>query len=218
MKPSDIKLDRNRKNRIGLNEAIFCANKSVPQLIRILEEAESNNTDYLFTRLDTEKFDALPIELKDQIDYDPHSATGYFGEKEKAASKTQIAIVSAGTSDSVVCMEAVRTLNFYGQECACFFDVGVAGIWRLMERVEEIKTYPVVIVVAGMDAALPSVVGGLVPGLVIGVPTSNGYGATHNGTTALNSMLVSCAPGILVCNIDNGYGAACAAIRALWGR
>ena len=94
-------------------------------------------------------------------------------------------------------------------------DVGVAGLWRLIERIDEIKAMPVVIVVAGMDGALPSVVGGLVSSVVIAVPTSIGYGASRDGATALNAALASCAPGLLVCNIDNGYGAACAAMRVL---
>ena len=93
--------------------------------------------------------------------------------------------------------------------------MGVAGLWRLLDRAEELKTYPVLIVAAGMDAALPSVVGGLVPGAIIAVPTSAGYGVAAGGTTALHSMLASCAPGITVVNIDNGYGAACAAMRIL---
>ena len=95
------------------------------------------------------------------------------------------------------------------------FDVGVAGIWRLFERVEEIGVHPVVIAVAGMDAALPSVLGGLVPGVLIAVPTSTGYGVAREGEAALASCLTSCAPGVTVCNIDNGYGAAIAAVRAL---
>ena len=93
--------------------------------------------------------------------------------------------------------------------------MGVAGLWRLLDRIDEIRAYPVVIVVAGMDAALPSVVGGLVPGVVIAVPTSTGYGVASGGSTAMAAMLASCAPGVVVVNIDNGYGAACAALRAL---
>ena len=95
------------------------------------------------------------------------------------------------------------------------YDVGVAGIWRLMERVPEIVRHPVVIAVAGMDAALISVLGGLVPGIVVGVPTSTGYGVANRGESALHAALASCAPGVPVMNIDNGYGAACAALRAL---
>ena len=93
--------------------------------------------------------------------------------------------------------------------------MGVAGLWRLSSRLDEIKTHPIVIAVAGMDAALISVLGGLIPSILIGVPTSTGYGAARGGETALGASLSSCAPGVTICNIDNGYGAACAALRAL---
>jgi NCAIR mutase (PurE)-related protein len=126
-----------------------------------------------------------------------------------------VAVVAAGTSDVAVVREASRTLNWYGEPVLEVTDVGVAGIWRLMERIEEIRHLPVLIVVAGMDAALPTVVGGLTPGVVIGVPTSVGYGVASGGQSALNSMLSSCAAGLVVTNIDNGFGAACAALRVL---
>ena len=126
-----------------------------------------------------------------------------------------VAIVAAGTADSPVAREAARTLRHEGVEATLVSDVGVAGLWRLMERIAEIARHPVVIAVAGMDAALASVLGGLVPGAVIAVPTSTGYGAAEAGRTALNAMLASCAPGVTVCNIDNGYGAAAAALRIL---
>ncbi len=134
----------------------------------------------------------------------------------------RVAVVGAGTSDMRVCREVVRTLRYHGVAASEVYDVGVAGLWRLLERVPEIVRHPVVIAVAGMDAALVSVLGGLAPGLVIGVPTSAGYGVANHGTTALHAALASCAPGVAVVNIDNGYGAACAALRALriesWGR
>jgi NCAIR mutase (PurE)-related protein len=126
-----------------------------------------------------------------------------------------VAIVAAGTSDSGVAREAARTLRHAGVEATLITDVGVAGLWRLMERIEEICRHPVVIAVAGMDAALASVLGGLVPGVLVAVPTSVGYGASEAGRTALNAMLASCASGIVVCNIDNGYGAAAAALRVM---
>jgi NCAIR mutase (PurE)-related protein len=106
-----------------------------------------------------------------------------------------------------VSREAARTLRYYGVPNLEITDVGVAGLWRLLDRVEEIRRMPVVIAVAGMDAALPTVLGGLVPGLVIGVPTSVGYGVAANGQSALHAMLASCTPGLAVMNIDNGYGA-----------
>jgi pyridinium-3,5-biscarboxylic acid mononucleotide synthase len=123
--------------------------------------------------------------------------------------------VTAGTSDIPVAQEAARTLRFHGHEAANIPDVGVAGLWRLLARLEELRAMPVVIVAAGMDAALPSVVAGLVAGAVIAVPTSVGYGVAAGGRAALHAVLASCAPGLTVVNIDNGYGAACAALRIL---
>ena len=109
----------------------------------------------------------------------------------------------------------MRTLEFYGHPAVEICDVGVAGLWRLQRRIDELAALPVIIAVAGMDAALPTVLAGLVPGLVIAVPTSVGYGFAEGGTAALHSLLASCAPGLVTVNIDNGYGAACAAMRAV---
>ncbi len=114
-----------------------------------------------------------------------------------------------------VAREVARTLSYYGEAPLEINDVGVAGLWRLLERIEEIRGMRVIVAVAGMDAALPTVIGGLVSAPVIGVPTSVGYGVAEGGQTALKSMLASCAPGLTVTNIDNGYGAACAALRIL---
>ena len=169
----------------------------------------------LLTRLDPTAFSELPEDLKNRLDYDPVSGTAILGSAPEPTLPARIAVVSAGTADIGVAREAIRTLSVYGEDCAEIFDVGVAGLWRLLERLDEIKRFPVVIVVAGMDGALTSVIGGLVPGAVIAVPTSTGYGASGKGETALHSALASCAPGVLVCNIDNGYGAACAALRIL---
>jgi NCAIR mutase (PurE)-related protein len=126
-----------------------------------------------------------------------------------------VAVVCAGTSDVAVAREAARTLRYYGEGAVEISDVGVAGLWRLLERIEEIRKHRIVIAVAGMDAALPTVIGGLVSGVVIGVPTSVGYGVSNGGQTALNAMLASCSSGLVVANIDNGFGAACAALRIL---
>ena len=126
--------------------------------------------------------------------------------------------MTAGTSDLPVAREAARSLHFEGVAAETVADVGVAGLWRLLGRAEELKHFRIVIVAAGMDAALPSGVAGLLPGLVIAVPTSVGYGVAEGGHAALNAVLASCAPGIVTVNIDNGYGAACAAIRTLGHR
>ena len=143
------------------------------------------------------------------------SHTGFFGPLCPADGPARVAIVAAGTSDTPVAREAERVLRYQGRASSMILDVGVAGLHRLTRRLEEIRRHPVVIVCAGMDAALASVLGGLVSGAVIAVPTSVGYGAAEGGRTALNAMLASCAPGIAVVNIDNGYGAACAALRLL---
>lgn len=213
---NDIKLDLSRRERLGLDEAIFCAGKTVNQLERILQCAPQHGGRFLLTRLVEQQFDALKETLKEQTDYDPLSHTAVFGgPAPAAASGPSVAVLCAGTSDLRVAKEAVRTLAYYGEKTLELADVGVAGLWRLLERVDDIRGMAVVIVVAGMDAALVSVVGGLVPGLVIAVPTSVGYGFAAGGETALRASLVSCAPGVVVTNIDNGYGAACAAVRVL---
>jgi len=128
---------------------------------------------------------------------------------------TSVAVVSGGSSDVPVASEVVETLGFYGISSLTINDVGVAGLWRLTERLDEIRAHKIVICIAGMDAALPTVLGGLISSAIIAVPTSVGYGMAKDGETALRSLLVSCSPGICVVNIDNGYGAACAAVRML---
>ncbi len=215
MTEEQIKLDLERRRRLGFDEAVFCEGKSSAQLVEILDQLNTIDQRMLLTRLNEEAFCALPGVYRDVINYDPVSRTGFFGAAPTISDKAAIALVTAGSSDVPVAMEACRTLAFNGIGTLRIHDVGVAGIWRLIERIDEIKLMPVVIVVAGMDGALPSVMGGLVPGLVIAVPTSIGYGASRQGETALNAALASCAPGLVVCNIDNGYGAACAAMRTL---
>ena len=167
------------------------------------------------TRLSETKFDALGAGHRDTMDYDPVSETGFFRFVQISGRSGRVAVVTAGTSDARIARESSRTLAFNGEKATLFFDVGVAGLWRLNSRLDEIKTHPIVIAVAGMDAALVSVLGGLIPNILIGVPTSTGYGAARDGETALGASLSSCAPGVTICNIDNGYGAACAALRVL---
>jgi len=213
----DINLDFERGARIGLDEAIFCASKSVPQIAAILSQAKEKGRPLLLTRLDPARFDGLSAEDRLALDYDPESRTALLGRHAPAVRDARVAIVCAGTSDVPMAREAERTLVYYGEPCSRFTDVGVAGLWRLLDRADSIRRHAVVIVAAGMDAALPSVVGGLVPGLVIALPTSVGYGVAQGGHTALNSALASCSAGIVVVNIDNGFGAACAALRAIRG-
>jgi NCAIR mutase (PurE)-related protein len=169
----------------------------------------------LLTRFSPTQFDALPAALREAIDFENLSRTGYFGSPRPETGAPRVAVIAAGTSDAHVTREIRRTLSWSGIPSTAIHDVGVAGLWRLLEKVELIRSHPVVIVVAGMDAALPTVVGGLVGSVIIGVPTANGYGIAEGGRTALHSMLASCAPGVMVMNIENGYGAACAAMRVL---
>lgn len=213
MSSHEIVLDEKRKTRIGVDEAILCEQKTPAQIQKIVRMSSEDKCSRLLTRLSEQKFSDLSQETQDLLDYSSVANVAIVGSCEVAAPVAQIAIVSAGSSDAKVVAEAEQTLRYYGQPSLVISDVGVAGIWRLMERVDEISTFPVVIAVAGMDAALPTVLSGLVGSCVIGVPTSTGYGAARNGETALSAMLVSCAPGLTVTNIDNGYGAANAALR-----
>lgn len=217
MPDRDINLDFQRHDRIGLDEAVFCGHKTLAQLTAILTQAETRDARLLLTRLDPDAFAALPDAQRHRMDYEPVSRTAFFGTAPPPTSAPQVAIVTAGTSDIAVSREAARTLNYHGVACQEFNDIGVAGLWRLLERVDELRRFPLLIVAAGMDAALPSVLAGLMPGLVIALPTSVGYGVAQGGETALRAALASCAPGVVVVNIDNGYGAACAALRVLHG-
>ena len=209
----DVVFDFGREARIGIAEAVLCSEKSVEQIETILDAASDRQAGLLLTRLAAGKADAL--RHRATLDYCPTSLTAFHGPVRPVTDRTSIAIVAAGTSDAQVAREAARTLRHAGIEANLIVDVGVAGLWRLTDRLEDIRRYPVVIAVAGMDAALASVLGGLVEASVICVPTSVGYGAAEGGRTALNARLASCASGLTVCNIDNGYGAACAALRIL---
>ncbi len=209
---SEFVLDPARATRLGLGEAVFCAGKSPAQIAAILEAA---TTSMLLTRLDPARHDALPASARAALDYDPVSGTAWSGPPPALRGPAEIAVVTAGTSDVAVAREAQRTLRFSGHDATLVADVGVAGLWRLMRRLDELRAMRVLIVAAGMDAALPSVIGGLFGGVIVAVPTSVGYGVAAGGHTALNAILASCAPGIVTVNIDNGYGAACAAMRVL---
>ena len=210
-----INLDHEREARLGFDEAIYAAGKSVAQLEALIAQAIEARVPRLFTRLDAFKCDALAASSRAALDFDPVSRTAFLGERARKPMVTQVAIVPGGSSDLPVSREAARTLEYYGHGSLHIADVGVAGIWRLLARVEELRPMRVVIAVAGMEGALPSVVGGLVPGVVIALPTSIGYGVSEGGRVALDSALASCAPGLVTVNIDNGYGAACAALRIL---
>lgn len=210
----EVQLDFDRRRRTGLDESIFALGKSPEQLDVIFERAHERGAPLLVTRLDPAKHEALALRWSDRLDYCPVSQTAFFGAaRAPAGGETTIAIVAAGSSDAAVAREAERTLLFSGIAPRMFMDVGVAGLWRLTRHIDLIDTFPVVIAVAGMDAALPTVLGGLISACIIAVPTSVGYGVAAGGHAALHAILSSCAPGIVTVNIDNGYGAACAALR-----
>lgn len=210
-----VLFDHARPSRIGLPEAVFCQGKHISVLERLLREfGRQSERPILFTRLEEEVFNKLPAEVRDGVDYHPVSRTA-FGSVMPPRDGGKVAVISAGSADAFVTWEAARTLEYLGIEHKVYEDSGVAGLWRLASRIEEVNGHQVVIVVAGLDAALASVLGGLTPKPIFAVPTSVGYGQAQGGLTALNSMLVSCASGIGVFNIDNGYGAACAAARVI---
>jgi NCAIR mutase (PurE)-related protein len=215
MSHDEFVFDHDRHKRIGLSEAVLCDGKSSTQVEHVIDLAVSRSEPLLLTRLSSKAFKALQPKSRKVMDFDAVSGTAIVGRRPQNMDQAQIAIVSAGSSDLPVVREASRTLEFHGQQSDIIVDVGVAGLWRILERQDQLRKYPAVIVVAGMDGALFSVVGGLVAGVVIAVPTATGYGTAHAGTTALHSALASCAPGIVAVNVGNGYGAACAALRVL---
>jgi len=211
----EVRYDFARRQRIGLSEAVLCEGKSTAQIEHIVSLAAGRGEPLLLTRLAADAFGALPDAQRDQLDYDEVSRTAILGTVAAPPSPASVAVVSAGTSDAPVVREAARTLAFHGQAADIIMDIGVAGLWRLLERQEQLNRYRALIVVAGMDGALFSVLGGLVGGVIIAVPTATGYGAAGQGVAALHSALASCAPGVVVVNVGNGYGAACAALRVL---
>ncbi len=181
----EFKVDFERGARIGLDEALFCEGKTVDQISAIVDAVKARSGRLLLTRLDGKKHQALVARHGAELEFDPLSRTAILGQPHRALLAAPVAIVMAGTSDLPVGREAARTLAFAGQSYREYIDVGVAGLWRLLERIEDIRSSPVVIVAAGMDAALVSVVGGLVSGAVIALPTSVGYGVALGGATAL---------------------------------
>ncbi len=208
-------LDPGRLARVGFPEVVFCQHKTAGQIIDNLRGLAAAHGRALGTRLDPQ----LAATVLAALPGAGHDETGravWLGElPAPAAGAPAVAIVCAGTSDLPVAAEAAATLAFLGHPVRRVHDVGVAGLHRLEARLDEIRSAAVVIVVAGMEGALPSVVGGLVRAPVIAVPTSVGYGASFGGVAALLGMLNSCAAGLTVVNIDNGFGAALAAHRIL---
>jgi pyridinium-3,5-biscarboxylic acid mononucleotide synthase len=214
---TDHRLDFAREDRTGVAEAVLASGKTPEQIAAIVSTVQAAGGRMLVTRLDPDKARAVQA-LGAALRYDTASHTAEIGASRAVASAPSVAVVAAGTSDLRVAQEAVRSLAFMGEASVLLADVGVAGLWRLTERLEEIRACPVVIAVAGMEGALFSVLAGLVRAPVIAVPTSVGYGVSEGGRAALTSALASCAPGVVVVNIDNGFGAAAAAVKILNAR
>lgn len=207
-------IDFERKSRLGFPEIIFGTTKSAGVLLEILQSYQQHGTNALITKLQPEKAKKLQQKFPQAL-YDGESGSFLLELDEENLTPGQVAIISAGSSDQFVVNEVYYTLAYLGLKAQRINDVGVSGVHRLMSRVEDLKKYKVLIVVAGFEGALPTVVGGLLPQPIIAVPASVGYGVASGGSVALNTMLSSCANGISVMNIDNGYGAAMAAFRIL---
>ena len=213
---SDIgfaKLDLSREERTGLPETIYCAGKTNEQLLKILQTFQEKGVAVLGTRCSKEQYDfvknsGLPLE------YDELLRVIKLGDN-KAKISGVLAVCAAGTADLPVAEEAAKVAEYTGITVERYYDVGVAGLHRLLSKIEQIQKADVIIAVAGMEGALPSVVAGLVSSPVVAVPTSVGYGASFQGLTALLAMLNSCAEGVSVVNIDNGFGAAMVARKML---
>src|SRR5438876_601322 len=200
-------IDHHRSLRQGFPEVIFGLGKTVDHVARIVEAMHKHNHNILVTRTTAEHY-ARVKEIAADAEYNEAARTIVIQKRKEILGKGTVLVVSAGTSDIPVAEEAVVTLKVMGNQVESLYDVGVAGLHRLLDRRERLTAARVVIVVAGMEGALPSVVGGLVSVPVIAVPTSIGYGASFNGVAALLGMLNSCASNVTVVNIDNGYGAA----------
>ncbi|RDW18647.1 1-(5-phosphoribosyl)-5-amino-4-imidazole-carboxylate carboxylase [Oceanobacillus arenosus] len=207
------KVDHHRQKRQGFPEIIYGEGKTVEQIITILEAIKAKNNDVLITRVSEEKANSV-LEVHPEFTYHQVAKILYWKTEQMHVEESDsfIAVLCAGTSDLRVAEEAAITAEVLGSNVKRFYDVGVAGIHRLLDHAEEIQKASVSVVVAGMEGALPSVVGGLVSHPVIAVPTSIGYGANFHGLSALLTMLNSCASGISVVNIDNGFGGAYSAV------
>jgi NCAIR mutase (PurE)-related protein len=201
------KLDEHRGLRKGFPEVIFCQGKSLDQVVKIVDSHAEKNTGIIATKASPEIFKEIEKKRKDAIYFDEAQIVFVGKRNQEIHSKGTILIVSAGTSDIPVAEEAAITADLLGNNVERLFDVGVAGVHRLLDHKEELFKASVIIVVAGMEGALPSLVGGMVEKPVIAVPTSVGYGASFEGLAALLGMLNTCAPGVVVVNIDNGFGA-----------
>ncbi|MFH1738746.1 MAG: nickel pincer cofactor biosynthesis protein LarB [bacterium] len=211
-------VDHHRQLRQGCPEVVFCAKKRVEDSLAIICSLRDQGAPILATRANRELFDRVHSVYPDAVFYERSGAITVPGADPAPESRGNVLVISAGTSDIPISEEAVVTARFLGSNVKEAVDVGVAGIHRLFQRMPLLHEANVIVVVAGMEGALASVVGGLVEVPVIGVPTSVGYGASYGGLAALLGMLNSCSSGVLVVNIDNGFGAGFAAHRINVGR
>ena len=211
----DARLDLNRRRRLGMVEAIWGEHKTADQIIAILESFSAAGELGLVTRVDADKAAAVSRHLP-AVRLHSEARCLSLGDLPQAPQgPSAVAVVSGGSSDRTVVSEAALALKLHGIGVDLVMDVGVAGLHRLLAQLPRLETARVLIACAGMEGALPTVLAGLVPQPVIGVPVSVGYGVSKGGRAALDGMLASCAPGLTVVNIDNGYGAAMAALRIL---
>jgi pyridinium-3,5-biscarboxylic acid mononucleotide synthase len=201
-----VKIDHHRKLRTGKGEVIYCAGKTPEQCVSIFEKLLECNGKAMGTRADMATYQAVKARIPDAIYHEKAAiiTIDRIGEQQREG---KIVIATGGTSDITVAEEAAITAEFYGHNVVRLYDVGVAGLHRLLMNTDKLENANVIVAVAGMEGALPSVIAGLVDCPVIAVPTSVGYGANFGGLSALLTMLNSCASGISVVNIDNGFGA-----------
>jgi pyridinium-3,5-biscarboxylic acid mononucleotide synthase len=212
------RVDHHRHLRLGVPEVVFGESKTPEQITTIAAAILERHGRVMVTRVDTSKAQSV-AELLPALKYNASARLMLAAPRPAAMRSIQpVAVIAAGTSDLPVAEEAAATLTFAGIPCDRIYDVGVAGIHRLFDALARFESAPAVVVVAGMEGALPSVVGGLVAVPIVAVPTSVGYGAALSGFTALFGMLTSCASGITVVNIDNGFGAAMAVLRMVGAR
>ena len=207
------KIDHHRELRNGSPEVIYCPGKTVPQIKKIIQSLRKADSNILATKLTGDAYKKLKASLPKNAEYNEQGQTLAIRNTKSVQNKGLITIITAGTADIPVAEEATATARLMGSRVETIFDVGVAGLHRLLDNMEQINKARVLIIVAGMEGALASVVGGLVSQPIVAVPTSIGYGASFGGISALLTMLNSCATGIAVVNIDNGFGAGCMAHR-----
>jgi len=200
------KIDTQRKKRKGFAEVVYCPGKNRLHLKKIAKKIIDSRDDLLLTKLDKTTFSFLKKTIP-ALKYNPLAKIGYYLSKPKTLSPGVVLVVSAGTADIPVAEEAAQTLLVMGNRVEKLYDVGVAGVHRLMNNIDKLRKAQVIVVVAGMEGALASLISGLVKVPIVAVPTSCGYGSSFSGLAALLTMLNGCSPGVSVVNIDNGFGA-----------